>query len=357
MHRHEDPNRRHLNSFLNDLEKETQEFDILAKLANAPGLLYGMDKLINRDKIEALMEDKIKEQMDPTFNEQIFDNSFTQNVNNNETMEPMEQNEPTIYKQPININPQHTETKNPISYINNTKPIPYPPQRANISPHMPTNGFLPKNNDLSNNYRQSNFEEYKRMKKRKKRRQTQILNEKVTLLTYLDRLKRKGVIIQTLDINSNFEEIKLEALKHRRRRKIEFGKHIFIQILLDIIKIIELISTKIEMVDLHLKGWHRNVQYHLNEYDDIIEDIVEKYTGTDDDEGSSMPPEAKLGLLLLVSAIEHAASNSSVGSNIGSIKQLFTSSTPPSTPTQSNFDDELDDESILAEIEKERNNS
>jgi len=372
--------RKYLNNFLNELEKETEEFDILSKLANAPGLLYGMDKLINRDKIEALMEDKIKEQMDPSIennysysqtNQNTSTNTYTNVFPNSNANEY--QNEPINIQNPsfgvakfIDDNFEPREQREPDDYKSQHHPTPYQSAteviRSGQSPSPYNRPPLPP----QSRFRRTNYDEYKRLKKKKKRRQMQILNEKITLLTYLDRLKRKGIIVRPLDANSNFQDIKLEALKHRQRRKIEFGKHIFTQILLDIIKIIELITTKIEIVDLHLTGWHRNVQYHLNEYDDIIEDIVDKYTSTDEGDGPSMPPEAKLGLLLLVSAVEHAASNSSVGSSVGSIKQLFTSSSNDFTPPQpnsnfekakpSNFEDDEYDEALLAEIEKERQN-
>jgi hypothetical protein len=288
-----------------------------------------MDKIINRDKIETIIEEKIKEQQNPNYVSQYSDDYNSTNINDN------------TYNDHI----QNDISTSQISQISQITSTQIPPK------------FI--NNNLKSNYEFEKDSKYrdKKLRKKKERRKLQILNEKITLLEYLDRLKLKGVIVKKLDINSDFEEIKYEALKHRQRRKIEFGKHIFTQVLLDIIKVIELISTKFTIVDLHLNGWHRNVQYHLDLYEDIIEDIVEKYTKRDDngkgESGYSMSPEVKLGLLLLVSAVEHGASNSSVGSNLGSIKKLFTNSNNNNNNTQN---DDISDEQLLAEIEKERQN-
>lgn len=290
-------------SFLDNLRDVDNELDIMAGLSNAPGLLYGMDKLINRKKIESLLEERIRDQIE----------------NKNQDPEPYIQ-----------------EVDDAQEFINDIKPTPI------IEPII-TPSVVPKPEPRVH----INDEEY-RLKKIKKKKK-QILNEKIQLLTYLDRLKRKGISVKELDVNSGFDEIKFEVTKHRQRRKIEFGKHIFTQILLDIIRIIEFISMRIEIVNLHLDGWHRNVRYHLDEYDDVIEEIVEKYSqSSDGDEGISISPEAKLGLLLLVSAIDHSASNSGVSSGIGSVKSLFGGETKVETPT-----DDLDAD-ILKEIEEEK---
>lgn len=317
--------------FLNDLRNVDNEMDIMVKLSKGPGLLYGLDKLINRKKIENLLEERIRDQIEETKHPEDFSSNIEHEYldhddhlyNEDESHKSYDKSEEKEYEEIHEDVPLH--------------------------PHEePDNNYHRSDPEYE---RRTEYEKVKKLRKKKKMKAKQLLNEKIQLLTYLDRIKRKGVIVrEELDVHSPFDEIKYEVMKHRQRRKIEFGKHIFTQILLDIIRIIEFISTKIEIVNLHLEGWHRNVRYHLDEYDDVIEEIVEKYSKG---EGAGMSPEAKLGLLLLVSAVDHSASNSGVSSGIGSVKSLFGGGKQRDDIPQNASGDNID-EDILREIEEEK---
>ena len=160
-------------------------------------------------------------------------------------------------------------------------------------------------------------------------------------------MKEKGEVVKNCDINSGYSEIRYETTRVRHLRRMKFGKHIFTQTLLDVIRLVEFLSTKIEIIDFHLDGWHKNVQYNLEEFDDVIEEIVEKYTRGDDE--GSMSPETKLGLLLLLSAVEHSTSNAGMSSGLGQIRSLF-----GGVQRKNKGDDEIDPD-ILKEIEREKN--
>jgi len=51
--------------FLDELRTIDDEYEVMSKLTNAPGLLFGIDKLINRDKIENLLQDRVTDAVNP----------------------------------------------------------------------------------------------------------------------------------------------------------------------------------------------------------------------------------------------------------------------------------------------------
>lgn len=295
--------------FLDELRTIDDEYEIMSKLSNGPGILFGMDKLINRDKIENILQQRVSDNLNPDYDDSGFmDTGAT----------------PNNYESNVSFDK---------------------PPETNISPKpvIPT--------DYKNEYKTLNTnseEDVERMRLRKEKKQKRLLQDKYKMLAYLDRMREKGEAIKSCDINSGYSEIKYETTRVRHLRRMKFGKHIFTQTLLDVIRLIEFLSTKIEIIDFHLDGWHKNVQYNLEEFDDVIEEIVEKYT-QGDEESSSMSPEMKLGLLLLLSAVEHSTSNAGMSNGLGQIRSLF-----GGVQRKNTGNDEIDPD-ILKEIEREKN--
>ena len=282
--------------FLDELRTIDDEYEIMTKLSNAPGILFGMDKLVNREKMESMLQQRVTDNLNPEFEP---DQSYMSTGNYD----------------------------------------------SNIQTDNPTEKTSTDTN-IEHNYSNDNpQEDYERIRLRKEKKQKRMLQDKYKMLAYLDRMREKGEVIRNCDINSHYTEIKYETTRVRHLRRMKFGKHLFSQTLLDVIRLIEFLSTKQDFVDLHLDGWHKNLQYHIEEFDDVIEEIVEKYTKGDDE--SSMSPEVKLGLLLLLSAVEHSTSNAGMSSGLGQIKSLFGG-------VQKKSNDEIDPD-ILNEIEKEKN--
>lgn len=296
--------------FLDELRTIDDEYEIMSKLNNAPGLLFGIDKLINRDKIENLLQDRVNDAINPeNFDDENF--MMTEQYSNN----TFSKNHNVSFDQPINNN--NKTTNNP-DYIDYKKPV--------------------------------TKEDYERIRIRKEKKQKKILQEKYTMLAYLDRMREKGVVVKPYDINASYSEIKYETTRIRHQRRIHFGRHVFISGLLDVIRIIEYLSTKIEIINLHLDGWSQNVQYNLEEFDDVIEEIVDKWTSSDEE--TSMSPELKLGILLLLSAVEHSTAQAGMSGSLGHIRNLFGGGNNGQKNINNN-DDDIDPE-ILKEIEKEK---
>jgi hypothetical protein len=326
---------RYTERFLDELRTIEDEYEVMSKLSNAPGLLFGMDKLINREKLEYILQNRVNNAVNGGEDDQQYaDDDYymmTDQYANDQKNEIGSE-----YRNQQNYNNKDT-TKN-----------------HNVSFENPIGGKSKSNNDRRIDYsrRPRTKEEFDRLRIRKEKKQKRMLKEKYTMLAYLDRMREKGFQVKTYDINSGYSEIKCETMRMRQERRIHFGRHVFVSGLLDVIRIVEYLSNKIEIINLHLDGWSQNVQYNLEEFDDVIEEIVEKWvaTGDDDDENSAWSPEAKLGILLLLSAVEHSTAQAGMSGGLGHIRNLFGNSVDNNMNKKKNDDIDLD---ILKDIEND----
>ena len=75
------------------------------------------------------------------------------------------------------------------------------------------------------------------------------------------------------------------------------GVKIYKNILLNGISLMEFLNDKYDPFDFQLKGWSEHMSVEVDSYEDIFEELYEKYKGT----GKSTPPEIRLILLILAS--------------------------------------------------------
>lgn len=129
--------------------------------------------------------------------------------------------------------------------------------------------------------------------------------KKFELLCKLERLKKKGVIVpRTYTMNSPYEEIKYEYEKLHNERLMENSVKMYRQMLVSVTTGIEYLNNKVNPFDVYLDGWSDQVYSQQHDYDEIFEEIYEKYK----DRGS-MPPELRLLLSLGGSALMYHLSN------------------------------------------------
>ena len=105
-------------------------------------------------------------------------------------------------------------------------------------------------------------------------------------------------------MDSDYIEMKREF--ERITRKLEIDKSVRFQrkMLIAFVTAIEFMNTKFDPMDLKLDGWSDSVHENLNDYDDIFEELYEKYK-----ESADMAPELRLMLMLGGSAFMYHLSN------------------------------------------------
>ena len=121
---------------------------------------------------------------------------------------------------------------------------------------------------------------------------------KIELLRKLSEIKQKGFsLTKEYDFNSSIEEMEYEYDLLRSFVDKRNGIKIYKNILLNGVSIIEYMNEKYDPFDFHLEGWGEHMQVEIDSYDEVLEELYEKYKGT----GKGMPAEVKLVLLLVAS--------------------------------------------------------
>jgi hypothetical protein len=138
-------------------------------------------------------------------------------------------------------------------------------------------------------------------KVRAKAKQKSTYNEmdrKQELLFLFDKLEKKGVRVpQRFSVRSSVDEMEktYERLKHERdvQNSIKFQR----KVLMGVVSSIEFLNGSMNPFDIDLDGWSESIMENYSEYDDIFEELYEKYKNQ-----GNISPEVKLLMTLAGSA-------------------------------------------------------
>ncbi len=182
----------------------------------------------------------------------------------------------------------------------------------------------PSTNNYSNysNEQQSEtrYTDYKKpdndIPKVKPMTQQEIRLKKIELLRKLSELKTKGYqLSKEYDFNSSIEEMEYEHDLIKSFASKRDGVSGYKQFILQGISIIEYFNDKYDPFNFHLTGWGTHLQVEMNgdTWESTLEELYEKYKGS----GKDMPPEARLLLLMGISAGAYHMAKSSGTENTG----------------------------------------
>ena len=121
---------------------------------------------------------------------------------------------------------------------------------------------------------------------------------KQELLFLFDKLEKKGIKIpQKFTMRSSVEEMEksYERLKNERdlQNSIKFQR----RVLMGVVSTLEFVNHSVNPFDIDLDGWSESVMENYSEYDDIFEELYEKYKNK-----GHISPEVKLLMTLAGSA-------------------------------------------------------
>ena len=141
-----------------------------------------------------------------------------------------------------------------------------------------------------------------------------IQKEKQQLLFELERLQKQGYApSKRYSMASAIEELKFERDRLKKQRDVEKSINFSRKILLAAVSGIEYLNGAIENpLDIRLKGWSENVMENVSDYDEVFEELHDKYG-----EKVKMAPELKLLMMVAGSGFMFHLTNS-----------LFKSATP-----------------------------
>jgi hypothetical protein len=135
--------------------------------------------------------------------------------------------------------------------------------------------------------------------KSKKLTPQEIRTKKIEMLRKLSELKLRGYkLSKEYDFNSSVEDMEYEYDMLKSFADKRNGIKLYKNLILNGCSVIEFCNDKYDPFKFKLSGWSEHMNVEVDNYDDVLEELYEKYRGS----GGSMPPELKLLLLVMASA-------------------------------------------------------
>lgn len=133
-----------------------------------------------------------------------------------------------------------------------------------------------------------------------------MLNTKRELLYQFDRLEKKGLKLpKKFTLASNLDEMKHEYERLKRDKDIDNSIKFQRKALMMFTSGVEFLNSKFDPFDVKLDGWSESIHESIEDYDDVFEELYDKYKGK-----AKMAPELKLMLSLGGSAFMFHMTNS-----------------------------------------------
>jgi len=146
-----------------------------------------------------------------------------------------------------------------------------------------------------------------------------IQKAKFDLLCKFERLRDKGVRVpKTFSMSSDYEEMQYEYDRLVHQRKMTNSVKMQRQMLISFVTGAEFLNNKFDPFDLKLNDWSEHVHENINDYDDIFEELYDKYRGS-----AQMAPELRLMFTLAGSAFMYHLSNSMFKSSLPNMNDVM----------------------------------
>ena len=130
--------------------------------------------------------------------------------------------------------------------------------------------------------------------------------EKEEILWKLSKYKRLNVQgIKNFNMSSDLDEMRSELNKIKKQRELEGSIKFQRKCLMAFATGAELLNSKLDFLDFRLDGWSESVHEGIDEYNEVFEELHEKYK-----EKAQMAPEVKLVMMLGGSAFMYHITNS-----------------------------------------------
>ena len=80
-------------------------------------------------------------------------------------------------------------------------------------------------------------------------------------------------------MNSNLDDMRNEYMKLRKQREIENSIKFQRKMLMAFVTGIEFLNNKVDPFSIKLDGWSESMSDSINDYDEVFEELYEKYGG------------------------------------------------------------------------------
>jgi hypothetical protein len=125
---------------------------------------------------------------------------------------------------------------------------------------------------------------------KKQKTYEEIQQEKQKLLFNLERLQKQGFPpSKRYSMASSYEDMQFEYDRLKKQRDVEKSIKFSRKILMAAVSGIEFLNNRFDPFDVRLDGWSENVMENVNDYDEVFEELHDKYS-----DSVKMAPELKL---------------------------------------------------------------
>ncbi len=147
----------------------------------------------------------------------------------------------------------------------------------------------------------------------------EIKNEKIDLIYKFKKLEGQGIrTTMNYNMNSHLEDMRNEYLKLKKQREVDNSVKFQRKVMMAAITGLEYLNGKFDPFDVKLDGWSESVNENIYDYDEVFEELSEKYGGQ-----SEMAPELKLLMMLGGSAFMFHLSNTMFKSSIPGMDDIM----------------------------------
>jgi len=143
--------------------------------------------------------------------------------------------------------------------------------------------------------------------------------EKMEFLNKLQRLEQKGFpVSRRYTMDNSLEEVRDEYNRLLDARNLEASLRFQRQAMMGIVTGLEWANGKFDPFDLKLDGWSESVHENVEDFDEIFEELYDKYK-----ERGKMPPEARLMVALAGSGFMCHVSNTFLRSRMPNVDDIL----------------------------------
>ena len=149
--------------------------------------------------------------------------------------------------------------------------------------------------------------------------QQDIKNEKIDLIYKFKKLEGQGIrTTMNYNMNSQLEDMRNEYFKLKKQREVENSIKFQRKVMMAAITGLEFVNNKFDPFDIKLDGWSESVNENIYDYDEVFEELAEKYGGQ-----SEVAPEIKLLMMLGGSAFMFHLTNTMFKSSIPGMDDIM----------------------------------
>jgi hypothetical protein len=154
---------------------------------------------------------------------------------------------------------------------------------------------------------------------KKQKTYEEIQSEKQKLLFNLERLQKQGYPpSKKYSMASSYEDMLFEHDRLKKQRDVEKSIKFSRKVLMAVVSGAEFLNSKFDYFDIKLNGWSENVMENVSDYDEVFEELHEKYS-----DSVKMAPEIKLLGLVSSSAFMFHLTNSLFKSSKSDVNDII----------------------------------